>query len=464
MKLFMTSKNKLKTDVNKKEKLIEKINILGPWVHGYFDLGNGVIIQDKDELQKKRLFVLRNAFYQILKMNYSNKQLQRKTLCDVGCNTGFFLYELFNKFKMKKVIGIEPRQTNLKKARFIANYFKLPKNRYQLKKIDILGKTKIPKYDIVLFPGVLHHLDNHLKALEKIYNITNELCIIETMVLTDELNSPEISKQLELKDIIYQDKKFRNQFGIIGLKLESDVYDGATIHPGIVGIPTTQALILMMKHVGFGKVQVFLSEKQLNKKAFNKKSYRKYNSAIIVGIKKNNENFVKSINQSNQDNFDTYIPFNIINDLYNTITGKSSKKLTGIPNLIYESELFFNIKKGEMANEKLKKIIGNKKYFKLIQTFKHAPFDKICFEYSKTCYHMKKFHESEKVCNNLIKIMNLDWRVVFSTYFLLAKINFDLKNFNKAKKYNSLSLKANPKYSLSIKLRKNIEEKNNEKM
>lgn len=32
MKLFMTSKNKLKTDVNKKEKLIEKINILGSWL------------------------------------------------------------------------------------------------------------------------------------------------------------------------------------------------------------------------------------------------------------------------------------------------------------------------------------------------------------------------------------------------------------------------------------------------
>jgi hypothetical protein len=360
---------------------------------------------------------------------------------------------------MKRVLGIEPRQSNLKKAKFIAKYFNLPKNRYQLKQRDLLGKTKIPKSDIVIIPGVLHHLDNHLKALEKIYDITNELCIIETMVLTDKLNSLEIANQLELKDIIYQDKKFQNQFGIIGLKLESDTYDGATIHPGIVGIPTTQALILMMKHIGFNDVQVFLSEKQLTKSVFNQKSYRKYHSVIVVGMKKHQtrDSFKISIEKSEQENFYTYIPFNIISNLYNFITNQSHNKLSNIPNLIYQSELFFKTKKGEIANKKLKKLIGNKKYFKLISTIKHAPFEKICFEYSKTCYHLKKFEEAEKVCTNLIKIMNLDWRVTFSTYFLLAKINFNRKDYRKARKYNLLSVKTNPKFSLSQKLIKDIE-------
>jgi len=31
-------------------------------VHGYFDLGNGLIIEDQDELQKKRLFSSRDFF------------------------------------------------------------------------------------------------------------------------------------------------------------------------------------------------------------------------------------------------------------------------------------------------------------------------------------------------------------------------------------------------------------------
>ncbi|WP_179371854.1 hypothetical protein [Nitrosopumilus ureiphilus] len=357
------------------------------------------------------------------------------------------------------MLGIEPRQTNLKKARFIAKYFNLPKNKYQLKQMDILGKAKIPNSDIVVVPGVMHHLDDHLKALKKIYEITNELCIIETMVLTDELNSEEIAKQLELEDIVYQDKQFVNQFGIVGFKLESDVYDGATIYPGIVGIPTTQALVLMMKHVGFEKVQVFLSEKQFKNKVFNKKSYREYHSAIVVDLKNNGEKglkFQKAIEQSEENIFDIFIPFEIINDLYKKVNHKSNRKLGKISNLIYESELFFKTKKGENAVQKLKKMIGNKKYYNLILTIKHAPYEKICYEYSKTCYHLKKFDEAEKVCFNLIKILNLDWRVVYSTYFLLAKINFDLKNYNKAKKFNSLSLKANPKFLLSKNLMNKI--------
>ena len=44
----------------KKDELIQEINVLGPWVHGYFDLGNGIVIEDQDNLQKKRLFAIRD--------------------------------------------------------------------------------------------------------------------------------------------------------------------------------------------------------------------------------------------------------------------------------------------------------------------------------------------------------------------------------------------------------------------
>ena len=92
----------------KNYKLIEKINVLGPWVHGYFDLGNRVIIQDKYEIQQKRLFSTRNAIFKILNKYYSKNELRRKTLCDVGCNTGYFLFEVFKEFNVykKKQLGL----------------------------------------------------------------------------------------------------------------------------------------------------------------------------------------------------------------------------------------------------------------------------------------------------------------------------------------------------------------------
>ena len=51
-------------------KLVEKINLLGPWVHGFFDLGNGIIIEDSDELQKKRLFAILGYLKDIIRTHY----------------------------------------------------------------------------------------------------------------------------------------------------------------------------------------------------------------------------------------------------------------------------------------------------------------------------------------------------------------------------------------------------------
>ena len=124
----------------KKNKLIQEINVLGPWVHGYFDLGNGIIIEDQDNLQKKRLFAIRGYLIDIISKHYKTNDLHDKTLCDIGCNTGYFLYEIYKRIKLKKMTGVEPRTKNLAKAKFIANFFKLPKNRFVLKKMDILVK------------------------------------------------------------------------------------------------------------------------------------------------------------------------------------------------------------------------------------------------------------------------------------------------------------------------------------
>ena len=120
-------------------------------------------------------------------------------MCDIGCNAGYFLYELYKKFNFKQVVGVEPRAKNLQKAKFIANFFRLPKNRYMLKKFDILStRKKFPVYDVVIMPGVLHHLDDHILALRNLYKMTGDLCIIETLVISNEFNSKkaEILKEM----------------------------------------------------------------------------------------------------------------------------------------------------------------------------------------------------------------------------------------------------------------------------
>ena len=296
-----------------RDDLIREINVLGPWVHGYFDLGHGLVIEDQDELQKKRLFHLRDYYCDILATYYGSKQLKEKTLADIGCNTGYFLFELFNAFQFKLADGLEPRTSNLAKAKFIAGYFNMPKDRVRFRKYDILAHhRKLPVYDVVLLSGLIHHLDNHLFALSNAYRMTKDLCIIESMVLPDQVNSPLVQKSLELKDDAY--KKFDYGFGVVGYKFESNYLDGAATTSGIVGIPSEKALVMMLYHVGFSSVHVYRTNDQMKAEVYDAPSYRELNSTIIVAAKGKEEHgrpyvdFPRYYREEEQNHFDITIP------------------------------------------------------------------------------------------------------------------------------------------------------------
>jgi len=449
-----------KSTKNATDDLIKKINILGPWVHGYFDLGNGLIIEDQDKLHKKRITKNKEYFVDIISKFYRKNTLESKTFCDVGCNAGFFLYELYRSFKFKLAIGLEPRKTNLAKARFIANYFGLPRSKYFLKQFDILTISKrLPIADIVIMPGVLHHVSNHLQALSNLYKMTRELCIVETYVLPDWVNSNSIAQHMSLGETLYGSGQNKDKFGIVGYKLETDRLDGATYQSGIVGITTQRVLVMMMEHVGFKNVQVYHNEKQMRTEVYNEKSYRQYNSVIITGIKENlkqqTAHFDEIEDSLEEQKFVSYIPVEYIEPLYQVVSNQLPiAKLDSIPHLIYDSEFHHTKKYGVIARKKLERKIGNEKYYRIIQTFKHSPIQKISFEYAKTCYHIGKRTEAREILKKLVKLVNLDWRTVFMSYYLLARINFDEGKKKDARFFCNLSLRAHPGYSLSLKLKK----------
>ena len=454
----MSSVKKTPKSMTKNE-LIQEINVLGPWVHGYFDFNNGLVIEDQDALNKKRIRKNRDYFVNIISEFYKRDLLEDKTLCDAGCNAGFFLYELYNKFKFKQALGLEPRKTNLAKAQFIADYFELPNSRYELRQFDVLTTDKnLPISDVVIMPGVLHHLSNHLHALSNLYAMTRELCIVETFVLPDEVNREGIEQYMSLGETLYRGEKNKDKFGIVGYKLETNRLDGATYQSGIVGVLTTRVLLMMMHHVGFDDVKVYCSEQQLQNEVYNEKSYREFCSVIIVATKNNKKNeYAKYFDNADdvleEQKFTNYIPLELIEPLYQVMTGESSvDQLEPLPRLIHDSVMYYTESRGKGAEKNLEERIGAETYYPIIQTFKHSPKQKISLEYTKTCYHVRKTEQALKVAKELINTINLDWRTVFMTYYLLAKINFDLGNKMKSKKYNDLALRAHPPYSIALKL------------
>jgi SAM-dependent methyltransferase len=444
-----------------REELIQEINVLGPWVHGYFDLGNDIIIEDQDILQKKRLFCVREYLFDILRSHFGRNQLNDKTLGDIGCNTGYFLFELFKEFQFKRAEGLEPRESNLSKARFVSDYFNIPKARVVFRKFDLLYPNgKMPSYDVVLMLGVVHHLDDHLFALANVRRMTKEICIIDSMVLPEEVNTPEICKSMELTDDAY--KKYDFGFGVMGYKYESSFLDGSAAHTGIVGVPTEKALVMMLNHVGFKNVRIYRDNQQLKNEVYNIDSYhRGMNSVIIVaeGGKEDAKDSYREITtlhgKVEQEDFDTPIPMDIIAPLFDAIAFSASEDtLPELSSLIYLSECCWMEKRGVYASKKLFNKLGKKPYYHIIKTFRHAPRHKIVYEYAKTCFHAGHYDMAESVSNELITICNLDWRTVFRTYYLLARIFLKHNDRVKAKYFNDLSLRAYAYYAPAIMLKK----------
>lgn len=439
-----------------KAKLIEKINILGPWVHGYFDLGDGIVIQDRDLLQKRRLMHYREYFIDIIRNHYGKKSLEGKSLCDIGCNTGYFLYELYKEFGFKSAIGLEPRATNRAKANFIAKYFNLSPSRYQIKNFDVLNPgKKVPVFDVVLFPGVLHHIANHLLALQNLYKMTRDLCIIDTHILPDEVNTQDVQQKMELKNAIYTGID-KSNFGVIGYKLEDSKLDGATIHPGIVGVPTVKALELMLRHVGFSEIHVYRHWRQLKEEVFNGHLHRDVYCAVIVAKQSSrtsspNAKFDQIVRTEQYREFEETIPQDQIGPCYQFLTNKRTlESLPSKARLICVSQ----IKKD--SPEKQKKYhdcFSTETYFPVLETLKYSPDHKVPFEFAKTSFMEGEFTGAREVLENLCKVVNLDWRIVYKTYHLLTLIALKEEKRKKALKYNSLALQTFPSYYPALDIR-----------
>ena len=418
--------------------LIEKINILGPWVHGFFDLGDGIIIKDSDELQRKRLLVVSGYLKDIIRSYYHEEKIPELVVGDIGCNTGYFLFELYKEFKCKKLYGFEPKTSNLKKADFIRDYFEISKEIVVLKKYNLLTPPlKIDKLDLVLCIGVLHHIDDIYAACRNLFSLTNDLVVIECMVLPESLNNEDAEKGLEIKDIIYTDHEFKKShasFGIMGVKMESQFYDGATAKSGIVTIPTASALCLVLESVGFVDIELEVNDRIFSEKHYNDKGYRQMNTAFITARKsnKNNKSITNSIEETaNRIQFkeiDVILPNYIIESLFDFIEnnkrveGASLEIISEFQNSSYISQDNLNLLKDELSEDVLNIVLGFRFQFKT----------KIKLEYAKFLIKFGKQDDALQILNKLIHTQNLDWRVCYRAYYLIAKIMYEKRIFEDA--------------------------------
>ena len=143
---------------------------LGPWYHNVV-FGPGVITNPSNaDYPASRWRVLDRVV---------PKDLRGKSVLDVGCNSGFFSFEM-KKRGAERVVGVDIMAHLLAQSRFGSEWFELPLELYECGAYDV--KTLNSKFDVIVFIGVLYHLKHPLYALEQMANICTSTMYFQSAV------------------------------------------------------------------------------------------------------------------------------------------------------------------------------------------------------------------------------------------------------------------------------------------
>lgn len=100
---------------------------------------------------------------------------------DVGCNCGGFSF-MARKFGAEEVVGIDPRESNLKQAEAIRDELGLSGMRFERASVEDLVPERFGMFDVTLLMGIMYHLRDPIGAIHKVSSVTRNLLMIDSHV------------------------------------------------------------------------------------------------------------------------------------------------------------------------------------------------------------------------------------------------------------------------------------------
>lgn len=129
------------------------------------------------------------------------QDLSKWHVLDVGCNAGFYSFELAKRGARVTAIDIDSHY--LDQARWAARQFGLERSIefHQLSIYRLAGSRE--HFDLVWFLGVMYHLRHPLLALDILRGLTRRQMVLQTMTMPGmEVRKPEASITLEERDVM----------------------------------------------------------------------------------------------------------------------------------------------------------------------------------------------------------------------------------------------------------------------
>src|SRR5579864_3986589 len=224
-----------------------RLAALGPWFYE-FDLG--AYGRTVSSLPPEVLPIHQTRLQMVNQIvdGYFGSRLPEIRCLDVGCHEGYYSVAMARK-GMREVRGVDVRESNLEKARFVADTFGLRNLTYQQQNCEDLRVDETGQFELCLFLGLLYHLENPVLCLRNISRITSELCIIETQVVDEVEGTAEWGGRAWT----------RPYHGVLALIDEAGEFYNDIRETGaspLATCPSPNALHFMLKQAGFRRSEI----------------------------------------------------------------------------------------------------------------------------------------------------------------------------------------------------------------
>ena len=163
-----------------RSEILGGLKMLEPWFHR-IDLGDGIFTKT-ESVMGEPVDHPREAWEMIQQCLPGD--LAGKTLLDVGCNGGFYCVEAKRR-GARRVLGVDGQRQHVRQALFVRKVLGLDLEFRRFSVYD-LDPATVGVFDITLALGLVYHLKHLVLALERLYEVTRELLIVETAIIPPE--------------------------------------------------------------------------------------------------------------------------------------------------------------------------------------------------------------------------------------------------------------------------------------
>lgn len=221
------------------------IAALSPWFYS-FDLGRGLSTTSAVPASVSGIFLTRLEMMERVVRAHFGPRLSTIDCLDIGSHEGFYTLALA-RMGVRRVVGLEPREDNLRRAQFVAAATGLPNMEFVRGRVENLAAEQ-PVYPLTLLLGVLYHVMDPIFCLRQVSAVTGELCVLETQVVDEVEGCTEWGSR----------QWTRPYHGILALIDESGEFNAGNRETGVaplVTCPSRRALEVMLRHAGFRRVE-----------------------------------------------------------------------------------------------------------------------------------------------------------------------------------------------------------------